>query len=589
MNTERDYLYLAAERTGCVVMVRRFDSAEKIRRSKIEYLSENADIFGMNIKTFRKGYRLPEDYIHPEDRAGFADAMRRAFISGNDFPYELRLIGDDGVLHRVNMDVIFLKNQDNDYLVEYICREIKSLQTDQQDNQESESDNRKDVKLTSEFIQENRINDYFDNFAGACELYSTVLDMNGHIISEPTGPTSYFGEFYNYLGNPEYGTFFMKIKNSVVQDSGPLFMEMEDGKTGNTNAERRLAAAPIAINGICCGIWLLYAHNAGQAQKLFKVYRHQWEIASTVSDHLTRLYNRLKTADENRYERDALEFEIKEKKLFNKMLSEIDDGNLKLGKYLEKAGKLLGVDHVVYYMNDPENAEVMNLVDFWSSRGKNSSGHQPFEWNHDHYDEEFQKKIREEGIVIDRNNMTNRMRVEVFEGNARAVMVFPVKKKRKYIGRLIFIENTRERAWTESEISFAKEMTKMLSKSLSEPDGSSGGSDNTDMLYTVFDALDVAVFVRNEEDGRIVYANPVIKDMIKMDLIGVDSFRIVPKMTDEVTVLSDNPDVVPEKKLVTRFKRYINQLGGIFDVTEIYLNFRTDEQMAAIILVPAVD
>ena len=70
MNTERDYLYLAVEKAGCVVMVRHFDSAEKIRRSKIEYISDNVERIGMNIQTVKKGYRLPEDYIHPDDREG---------------------------------------------------------------------------------------------------------------------------------------------------------------------------------------------------------------------------------------------------------------------------------------------------------------------------------------------------------------------------------------------------------------------------------------------------------------------------------------------------------------------------------------
>ena len=62
--------------------------------------------------------------------------------------------------------------------------------------------------------------------------------------------------------------------------------------------------------------------------------------------------------------------------------------------------------------------------------------------------------------------MTNQMRVEVFNGNARAVMVFPVYVMGEYNGRMIFIENSKERVWTEAEITFAKQITEIISRDL---------------------------------------------------------------------------------------------------------------------------
>ena len=214
MITERDYLYLAIEKAGCVVMVRHFDSAEKIRRSKIEYMSGNVGKLGMNMETVRKGYRLPEDYIHPDDREGFADAMARAFRLGNDFSYELRVIGDDGVLRRINMDVIFLKSEAQDFLVEYIFRELERYKSDNQDVNSSKEEDFSSIKLTREFIEQNMLEDYFNNYASSCDLYSAVLDMNGRLVIEPSGPKTYLGEFYNYMENLEHDQFFSKIKNN---------------------------------------------------------------------------------------------------------------------------------------------------------------------------------------------------------------------------------------------------------------------------------------------------------------------------------------------------------------------------------------
>ena len=588
MITERDYLYLAIEKAGCVVMVRHFDSAEKIRRSKIEYMSGNVGKLGMNMETVRKGYRLPEDYIHPDDREGFADAMARAFRLGNDFSYELRVIGDDGVLRRINMDVIFLKSEAQDFLVEYIFRELERYKSDNQDVNSSKEEDFSSIKLTREFIEQNMLEDYFNNYASSCDLYSAVLDMNGRLVIEPSGPKTYLGEFYNYMENLEHDQFFSKIKNSVVQDIGPLFMEMEEIGTGNVDTEGRLSAAPIVINGICCGIWVLYAHNASQAQKLFKVYRNQWSLSEVMSAHLSKLYSKSISVAEDITERDALEFEIQEKKIVNGIMSEMDEGELDLEKCFEKVGTLLDVDHVVYYKNDPVNPEVMNLEEFWSRSGKIDEGKQPFEWNHDHYDKEIQSKIRDEGIVIDSKSMTNRMRVEVFEGNVRAIMVFPIKRKKKYYGRLIFIENARERLWTESEVNFAREITKLVAKSVAAREENIGFTEDMEMMYSVLDAVDSVAFIRNNEDGKIVYSNNAFKKIFNSDMIGADSFRIVPKMTEDLSVLSDNPETSVKKKNNSKFTRYINELGGIFDVTEIYLDSKKGEKMAAVILIPAV-
>ena len=109
MVTETDYLYAALEKAGIAIMVRQFDSPKKARRSKILYLSDNIEMLGLNSRNIAKGYRLPEDYIHPDDRESFAEAMKLGFRSGNDFSDEVRVIGDDNNLRKVDLDIMFLK------------------------------------------------------------------------------------------------------------------------------------------------------------------------------------------------------------------------------------------------------------------------------------------------------------------------------------------------------------------------------------------------------------------------------------------------------------------------------------------------
>ncbi len=586
MVTETDYLYAALEKAGIAIMVRQFDSPKKARRSKILYLSDNIEMLGLNSRNIAKGYRLPEDYIHPDDRESFAEAMKLGFRSGNDFSDEVRVIGDDNNLRKVNMDIMFLKKEPGDYIVEYIIREVRNITARQEGSEILDDVVQTDVSLTREYVSENRINDFFDGFAGACELYSALLDINGKLLAEPKGPSSYFGEFYEYLENPLNRPFFDKIKASLISDENPVFLQVEDGREDESAQHRRIAAAPIIINGIYCGMWILYAHNKTQAQRLFKLYNNQWEVANAISEHLSKLYNRVVGSDKNKAKRDALEFEIKEKKIITKMMSDIGNGETDYYKYFEKAGKLLGVDYVVFYAFDEKNREVMNIVDYWSKRGKSDEEESNFAWEHDHYDPEMQGLISKEGMVIDKKNMTNRMRVEVFEGKVRAIMVFPVKRNHKYIGRLIFIENTRERTWTDSERDFAREMSRAVARLYinSELDDTSA-MDNT-ILY-VFNSMDQDVFVRDNSTGKVLFSNKYLNDRLGRDFVGQDSFRIIPKLTDEVPGVAETEGDSNSKS--TQFRRYINELGGIFDVTEISITWKNGEPASVIILSPAVD
>ena len=586
MVTENDYLYAAIEKAGLAVMVRQFDSPKKVRRSKLLYLSDNIEMLGMNVKNIVKGYRLPEDYIHPEDRESFAEAMKLGFRSGNDFSDELRVIGDDNKLRKVNMDIIFLKKEPGDYVVEYIISEVRSAVSLQNVENIQQDTVQTDVRFTKDFVADNRVNDYFDNFANSCELYSALLDMNGRLLAEPKGPASYFGEFYEYLENPLNQPFFEKIKTSLISDNNPVFLQIEDDRKEEAAQERRIAAAPIVINGICCGMWILYAHNKGQAQKLFKVYNNQWNVADVISEHLSRLYNRIVGSDKNKAKRDALEFEIKEKKIITKMMTDIGNGEAEYYKYFEKAGKLLGVDYVVFYAFDDKNPEVMNIVDYWSKRGKSPEEESNFAWDSDHYDPQIQGLISKEGIVVDRNNMTNRMRVEVFEGKVRAIMVYPVKRGHKYFGRLIFIENTRERIWSESEKDFANEMSRAVARIYASEDYEDNQTLDNAMLE-VFDSMEQDIFIRDNVTGKVLYSNKHMNDRLGMDLTDKDSFRIIPKLTDEGPAAADA--AAGQNGGSTKFRRYINELGNIFDVTEISITWKNGEPASVIILTQAVD
>ena len=112
MNTELEYLARALSEQETVVIVQTLSFAGQLLRRSIKYISDNADRYGMNKSAIMNGFRLPIDYLHPEDRDDFVSAILAAREEGTNYSYRARLVGDNGKLHTVDFRIIFLSIRD---------------------------------------------------------------------------------------------------------------------------------------------------------------------------------------------------------------------------------------------------------------------------------------------------------------------------------------------------------------------------------------------------------------------------------------------------------------------------------------------
>ena len=74
MKSEIEYLLAGLEESRCVVLVVGFEREGSLRR-RMTYISPNAKSMGINPKALTSGFKLPEDYIHIEDRQAFVEAV----------------------------------------------------------------------------------------------------------------------------------------------------------------------------------------------------------------------------------------------------------------------------------------------------------------------------------------------------------------------------------------------------------------------------------------------------------------------------------------------------------------------------------
>ncbi len=580
MLKELDIMQSALEKTGLVIVVTSISSSASLNRKRLEYISSNAEILGINPEALRQGYRLIDDYVHPDDRQRFNEAVTMSLSGSKNFSYEVRNIGDDGQVRNVNVDIIHLPETDGLKYLEFVIREIHKVEyTPVPAERKEEVKRERDADITPEFLSENHVDDIVNSFANVCELYSVVLDINGHILVPPIGPTPYLGEFYEMVRNPDNKELYSDVVACIVDSSQGIYSELDDG-----NPDSRFAAVPIFIDGRFFATWIVYAQNKNQNQKLFKAFDSISKMADTVSDIVTKLYLGNAKIDKEESIKTELEFERNAKEITEDILRVIAEGDRSnVTDLYEKVGNLLDVDYIVYFSVDNDRPGHYKLEDYWSKSGKGAEAEQSFMWDSDRYDRDMQEQIKREGLVIDKKNMTNQMRVQIFKGNVRAVMVFPLNVAGEFQGRLVFIENSKERIWSEDEIVFAKEITKMISRDLTIEKRFNTCDESSKIITGIFESLPDMILVRNVESGRTLYINPALRLKLGYDMTGQNSFSMIPSVNDEYEGLGGEESLYSKS---AKYKRYIDKLDGIYDITEHFLMWEDGERASVLIIRP---
>ena len=433
--------------------------------------------------------------------------------------------------------------------------------------------------VTPEFLKEHKIDEMISSFAEMGELYSVLLDTNGRMLLTPTGPTAYLGEFHEIISNPKYHAKYMDNLKCLNDTKKPMYEEIDDG-----NPHSRLSTAPIFVNGSLVATWVMYSRTEQQTMRLFKAHDRQRVFAEALSELITRLTINSRITDNDKQVQSELEFEHEAKLIIEEILDVLSKGDKKnIYELYERVGRLLDVDYIVYYEFDFDHPGKMNLKDYWAKIGKGDEAEQGFVWDHDHYSPDVQDLIKQDCFILDSKSMTNRMRVEVFGNKTRAIMVFPVFIGKTYTGRLIFIESSKERVWTDEEISFARDVTDFISRNLTIEKRMGVAVMNRKTFKAMLEAMPVMAMIRSVKTGKILFANSAMRERLGEEIVGQDSYQILPKAS---TTFKDLEKMTEHKHRPVTFTRYIEKLGGIYNIIESSLDKYKDERCKVVLFYP---
>lgn len=585
MVLENVYLRKAITKAGYVVIVK--TCFRNNRKSKLEYVSPNADILGMNVELLNKELKLTEDYIHPEDREKVISTMKSAIDSRlQDYQHRYRIIGDDGNIYHVSNEIVFGDSDDESFRVEFYLRNITEKSKDvkempiRKQSEEMPIPNRAEVKKEAEKDKLPEVMRIFSKITG---LYSALVGSDGKVVFQPTGPATNMGDFYDLFEKPAYKKYYQHIWQTVSDNDEPVIFPREEGGIG------KISAAPIKLNGEIRGIWLLGSYTEREGKKLKSVYEDQWILAQVMSAYL---YKSMIAEAEGAKSRGAglkLREELERQGIINDALSKInskliDTVDQVVEETLRDVGLHLNVDKIVLYTDGKHQGDAFALRSFWDVSG-NPPGEEFLE-TLPRRRRDVEKEIMESDgeYAIDRSNLTEESKLKLMRYNCKAVIAYPIYMNDRMYGLLFFGESRAERIWTKEELRFAKSIALLVQNMIENADGDDNIRNVNKHLIETYNNFKVGLFVRHAYTGEVLFSNTAMNEMLGRDFTGGDSREILTDLHDRFDNIANMGKESVAQNRVANWRSYIQRLDEIMDITAITMEWLNGEPASFVIL-----
>ncbi len=598
MVLENKYLRKAIEKAGYIVVVKTCHLQE--RKSQLEYISPNASMIGMNIEMLNKGMKLTEDYIHPQDRDKVVNTILEA-VSNNigDYTHEYRMVGDDGKLYYVSNEISVSDITEEYFKVEFYIKNVTDVKAQENVTADTtkkikkaiENKNRQELSKTydklEEFLSDDKVKLMMETFTKLTGLYSMFVDVEGRVLFSPTGPATNLGDFYDLFEKPAYKEYYKHIKQTVLENDAPTIMDREEGGIG------KISAAPIKLNNELKGIWMVGSYTKEETAKLREVYDSHWEIANMISEDLRMTIAIDIESTKSKGAGKKLLDELTRQSIVTDAMSKInskliDTVDQVIEETLRNVGINMGIDKAALYtMNG--NSKNFVLRSYW-----NASGEVPGEDLVSALPEKMYmvEKLITEGdgrYVADNSNQSESSKLLLMKYGVKAVVAHPIELGDKLYGILFLAESSAERIWTSDELRFTNNIAVVIQNMLENAVGDDNIRNVNKHLIETYNNFNVALFVRDAYSGEVLFSNKKMNEMMGYDFKGRDSRELITDLHDKFDNLDGVRKPFITKERVANWRRYIQKLDNIMDITEISMEWLSGEPASLIILRKAKD
>ena len=191
--------------------------------------------------------------------------------------------------------------------------------------------------------------------------------------------------------------------------------------------------------------------------------------------------------------------------------------------------------------------------------------------------------------VADNSNQSEAAKLLLMKYGVKAVVAHPIDLGDKLYGILFLAESSAERVWTSDELRFTNNIAVVIKNMLENAVGDDNIRNVNKHLIETYNNFNVAIFVRDAYSGEVLFSNKKMNELMGCDFTGHDSRELITDLHDKFDNLDGVRKPFITKDRVVNWRRYIQKLDDIMDITEISIEWLSGESASLIIMRKAKD
>lgn len=569
---ENAYLSNAISKMKNVVLVKSYQAGKR----KLCYVSPNANLIGMNVEALRKGYKLTEDYIHPDDRDNVINAIYQAVANGvTDYVQVYRMVRDDGQQIWVENEVTVNRISDGEAEISFLITDIteqKNIEKELVASMEEPVDQEPTVENVNSMItidaEDKDMLFEFQLMADALSVnanyYSVVLDADGRQLTKPAGPAHDMGLFYDMFERPlfkeEFATVSKRAKDQRIPQS--VAFDMDSMKVN-------MVFAPLMLENVVTAYWVLTSFAADGARMLGEIAENQWHIANSIA----KCFYSQELVQKELRQRKLTEMQLHKEQAERKVLEDViaamsRDGEAALSEMCYKIGMYLSVQNIAIYLQNKEEENVETYFT-WNPLGEVGAFFDSMELSQAEYGV-LTELLKTESLVVADNRSEVAFLKEMTKQTGKAVVVHKLSALSGIQGYLVVADDNKDREFDHVDTHFVMSIAKIFESLVGKCQKKAPDTIKTGLLESYNHFRD-AVYIKDNRTGDIIFANKATDKLFGYSLVGMRATDVISDQLEQYRNIGGVRKRLIDNKKVTKWQTYMRELDQIMNIVEVHM------------------
>lgn len=577
-NSENVYLSNAITKMKNVLVVKSYQAGKRMLR----YISPNANFIGMNVEALRKGYKLTEDYIHPEDRDSVLDTIYQAVANGiTDYVQTYRMVRDDGKQIWVENEVMVNRISDGEAEISFLLTDI----TEQKDMEQEMAVMIEEVATTSENAMNSSANSYtasiipfdandtvmiseFQTMQNAlsvnADYYTLVLDTEGRQLTTPAGPVCDMGLFYDLVERPLFKERFGAMAERAKEQRIPVSVSIDID-----SMKVHMVFAPLMVEDIVIAYWMLTSFSQDGAAILGDVVENQWRMAGSIAKYFHSQELVQKEVKNRKLAELQLRKEQTERRVIEDIIaSMIRERETALNEMCHKIGAYLSVESIAIYLEE-EDEKIENYF-AWNQCDEETTFFDIMKLSKSEYGAIKDSFNRDELLVADAKGQ-DLFLSEIAKRTGKTVVIHKMELASGKEGYVVFGDEIRNREFDKVDLHFMKVAATVFKNFISYRQKKTAPDVVKSGVLESYNHIRDAIFVKDNRLGEIIFANKAMDKLFGYSVVGMRATDIINDQMEQYRNIGGVKKRFVDNRKVTKWQTYMKELDQIMNIVEVHM------------------